>query len=106
MTPNTFSMGASIRIAFVAPGIISPRADSLRVARLFIEPMGRLDVANGAGLGAHHHRVSFDSSAEEAHSLEKVSAGNPRRCKHHFALGQLFGGVDPVDVVDSHLFGP
>src|SRR3982751_4962082 len=98
MISKTFSRGALITMLRVAPAISSSSH-----AGFLVELMCRSDVANGAALAAHDDRVGLAALRVEANALEEIAGGDAGRGEHHLAAGELFGGVDAVDVGDAHL---
>src|SRR5690606_6998588 len=64
-------------------------ARSKGVARLAIEAVLGLDVADRPALGAHHHRVGLRAPLEEAHAPEEVARGHAGRGEHHVAAREL-----------------
>src|SRR5690606_2478917 len=80
-------------------------ARSKGVARLAIEAVLGLDVADRPALGAHHHRVGLRAPLEEAHAPEEVARGHAGRGEHHVAARELLQGEDLVEVLDAHRAG-
>src|SRR2546425_4253326 len=74
-----------------------------REARLVLEEVRGLEVANGVSLGAHHHRLGRRAALEEADALEEVAGGDARRREDHRALRHLVDRVDPIRIRDAHL---
>src|SRR5437868_5508283 len=76
------------------------------VVRLVLEGVPRLDVADGAALRAHHHRVRLGPTLEETDALEEIAGGDAGRGEDHVAARHLVQLEGLLDVLDPHLLGP
>src|SRR5262245_59223101 len=71
-----------------------------------LEIVSGVNDTDGAGARAHDYRLGGRAAGKKMNALEVVAVGHSRRRKHHIARCQVFDGKLPVDIFDTHFFGP